>query len=563
MTITHSVSIAYSDIFDDYEKIDIKSLLKDVPSKSALEIIGHFSAQIHTREKDSKRQIEFLKIWLGRLPNSVHKKINELIYDMLKQNNVRINFINNITNLLLSEYILNNYNSLERVPNLTPEQELNLFKAYLWCSQQWTVKQESKENQEKITLDELAALFIRIQFPYQELLEFKDFRMQFIKATFFFKFCESNEVFKEYLKIFYAEHKVSSWEEYLTLLLNIYIRKFEELRTSSITKINDDHKSVQEFVRQYCVNPVGFKMSDDFLSLREKPVYEIENNNFLFLNLNLIVDKIFQGVQFALSKALIKNGAKYKGVPIERFDHFKSIYGEELSEKGLFYSIMKYTFEKNDYVKIDGNTLKATLKNGEPDFYIRDKNKVYLFEYKDVIINAQTKHSYDFNVIHSELLKKFVTNEHGDAKGISQLVNSIVKIRQGDFNGLDNIDKDNVIIYPIVVFTDFVLNIVGVNYLLNKEMRKLMATKKIDSHNVKNLILIDLDILVKFQDLFRSKYLKINNCLNEYIEHTTIKTPEIKKLSTFNMFIHDKTANLKDYTPKLLFTEASKLLNKD
>ncbi|NOS90298.1 MAG: hypothetical protein HOP30_00095 [Cyclobacteriaceae bacterium] len=562
MKITAYVSIAYSNIFDDYDKIEIKTLLNNIPSKSALEVVGHFSAQIHSKERDSRRQIEFLKIWLARLPNSVHKRINELILKLAKESNVRINFINNITNCLLSEHILANHNSLDRVSNLTPEQELDLFKAYLWCSQQWTDKLKSKENRERSTLDQRAAFLIRMQFPYQELVEFKDFRMQFIKATFFFKFCESNEVFAEYLKIFYSEHKVNSWEEYLTFLLNIYIRKFEELKTSSITKINDDHKLVQEFVRQYCVDVADFKMSDDFLSLREKPVYEIENNSFLFLNLNLIVDKIFQGVQFALSKALIKNGARYKGVLIQRFDHFKSIYGEELSEKGLFYSIMESTFEKNDYIKIDGNTLKRTLKDGEPDFYIRDKNKIYLFEYKDVIINAQTKHSYDFKVIYTELLKKFVANRDGDAKGVTQLVNSIKKIQNGEFNAVDEIDKDNVIIYPIIIFTDYTLNIAGVNYLLNKEMRKIIANRKIDSRNVKNLVLIDIDILVKFQDLFRSKYLKINNCLNEYIEYTTIRTPEIKQLGTFNMFIHDKTSKLKDYTPSLLFTEASKLLSK-
>lgn len=560
MKVTNSISIVYSDIFDDYESIDVISLVKDIPSKNALEIIGHFSAQIHTTEKDSKRQVEFLNIWLGRLPAIVHQKIEEFIYEIASKTNVTFNFINNITNLLLSEYILANHNSLNRVSNLTPNQELNLFKAYLWCSEQWTTKQESKEKLNKIGVDDLAGLLIRIQFPHQELLEFKDFRTQFLKATFFFKFCESNETFKEYLKIFYAEHKVSSWEEYLSLLLSIYIRKFEELRTSSITKIDDDHKSVQEFVRQFCVDVNDFKMSADFLSLREKPVYEIERNDFLLLNLNFLVDKLFQGVQFSFSKALVKNGASYKGIKITRFDHFKSIYGEELSEKGLFYSIMRFVFEKNDYLKIDGLTLKLSLKDGEADFYIRDKNKIYLFEYKDVIINALTKHSYDFNLIHAELLKKFVSNEDGAAKGVSQLVNSIEKIGHGAFDCIDKFDKESVVIYPIIIFTDFTLNIPGVNYLLNKEMRKLLKNKNMDNINIKNLVLLDLDVLVKYQDLFRSKFLKINNCLNGYIDYTTITTTDTNRLTPLNVFIRNKTLSCNDYTPKLLFTEVAKLL---
>jgi calcineurin-like phosphoesterase family protein len=74
MKIITVISLTYKDIFDDYESVDIKNILETIPSKSALEIIGHFSAQIHTKERDNDRQIEFIKIWLGRLPMAVHKK---------------------------------------------------------------------------------------------------------------------------------------------------------------------------------------------------------------------------------------------------------------------------------------------------------------------------------------------------------------------------------------------------------------------------------------------------------------------------------------------------------
>lgn len=557
--ITHQVSIAYKEIFDDYETVDIRTLLQGIPSRSALEIIAHCSAQIHTEERDDSRQVALLQLWVGRLPTEVHARLNNFVSRMRAESNVRFNFINNISNLLLCEYIIENHNSLTAVSNLTPEQELDLFKAYLWCSQQWTDEQLSKEKLEITNEEQLARFLICLQFPYQELLEFKDFRMQFIKATFFFKFCEQNPTFKEYLDIFCREHNVRSWREYLLHILSIYIRKFEELHTPSRLKVGDEHKAVQDFLRYFSIDPNNFKRSKDFLGLREKPVYEIEENDFLFLNLNLLVDKLFQGVQFALFKALQKNGATYKGKPIVKFDHFKSIYGEELSEKGLFYSIVKYAFEKNDYVKLDGQTLKAKLKDGEPDFYMREKGKIYLIEYKDVIINASVKHSYDFDTIWAELSKKFVSNENNSAKGIKQLVNTIEGIYHDKFTMIDKFKKDEAIIYPILIFTDFVLNIAGVNYLLNREMRRLLNQRGIPDANVKNLVLIDLDELVKFQDLFRSKDLKLNNCLNEFIE-TVAKPPLDNRISTFTTFIHHKTKDFKDYTPKMLFKEAEELL---
>lgn len=560
--IRHQVSITYKEIFDDYDTVDIKALLRDVPSANALEIIAHCSAQIHTRERDDSRQVALLQLWAGRLPAETRTRLNSFMAEIRAKSNAHVNFINHVSNLLLCEHVIENHNTLPAVSNLTPGQELSLFKAYLWCSQQWTDEQIAS-NQTAITNEiELAQFLIRLQFPYQELMEFKDFRVQFIKATFFFRFCEQNPVFKAYLDIFCREHSVPSWREYLVHVLSIYVRKFEELRTPSRLEVGHEHEAVQDFLRFLSIDVNDFKLSKDFLGLREKPIYEIENNEFLFLNLNLLVDKLFQGVQFALFKALQKNGATYKGKPITKFDHFKSIYGEELSEKGLFYSIVRYAFEKNDYVKLDGQSLKAKLKDGEPDFYLRDNGKIYLIEYKDVIISAPVKHSYNFDTIWAELVKKFISNESNSAKGITQLVNTIESIQQGKFAAIDTFNKDEVIIYPILVFTDFVLNVSGVNYLLNLEMRRLLKERNIPDNNVKNLVLIDLDELVKFQDLFRSKALKINNCLNEYLE-TIAKPPMSNRLGTFTTFIHDKTKTFKDYTPKMLFTEAEELLKNE
>lgn len=558
--ITHSVSIAYKDIFDDYNNVDIKILLQNVPSKNALEIVAHCAAQIHTKERDNLRQIALLKLWTGRLPSQIHDIINHFLNKTQIATNVQFNFINNVSNLLLCEYIIENHNTLDPVSDLTPKQELDIFKAYLWCSQQWTDEQIPNEPLQIRDEAELAQYFIRLQFPYQELLEFKDFRMQFIKATLFFKFCEQNTTFKNYLNIFCSEHNVDSWRTYLVHILSIYIRKFEELHTPSRLKVGDEHKSVQDFLRYFSVNISDFKKSKDFIALRERPVYEIASDDFLFLNLNLLIDKLFQGVQFALFKALKKHHASYKGKLITKFDHFKSIYGEELSEKGLFYSVVKYAFENNDYNKIDGQTLKTQLNECEPDFYMRDKGKIYLMEYKDVIISAPVKHSYNFSIIWNELTKKYISNERGSPKGVTQLVNSIENIQRGSFRSVDAFDEGSVIIYPIIVFTDFVLNIAGVNYLLNKEMRSRFKEKSIPDGNVKDLVLLDLDDLVKFQDLFRSRKLKLNNCLNEYLE-AKAKPPLINKLKTFTIFIHDKTHRFTDYTPKMLFKEAEELLS--
>lgn len=564
MGLQTSVSIAYKNLFSDFDQVNVIDLIADIPTRNSLEILGYFLAQLHTIERDPTKQIEFLKMWTSRLPNEVHKEIYAFISRVSSQPNTEYNFLNNVSALLLIEHLIENRNELELVKDLTPQQELNLFKAYLYFSQIWTDRHLSVFSGKKVNTEkDLIELLLPVQLPYQEVLEFKDFRLQFLKAVYFFKFCEQNAQFSGYLNIFLKEYNLKTWHIYLVNLLSIYVRKFERLKVPSVINVPDEFPDVIGFLETLCIEPNEFKKSDDFLSLRNKPVYRLSKNDFVFLNLNFLVDKIYQGIQFDLAKILVENSATYNGKIIKSPVAFMSIFGDEFSESGLFYSVMDYVFEKSNYVKFNGQTMKGILGDGEPDYYIRDKAKVYIFEFKNIYLNAQTKHSYDYTTIEGEIFKKLVVNEKGDAKGVTQLVNTIEKIRNDEFKKFDNYDFNSVRIYPIIVYVDFSFNIAGINYVLNKEFRKQLVDRNILRTNcVKDLVLIDLDSFIKFQDLFRNKSLKINNCLNEYYEYVRSPQDVFNRVSTFNMFIHDKTREMKYDTPQMLFEEVMKIIPK-
>lgn len=565
MTFQISVSIGYKDIFDDYEAVEINELLRNIPTKNSLIIIGYFLAQLHTIERDPTKQIEFLKMWLGRLPVEVHERINDLIGRISANLNTDYNFLNNISGLILIEKLIENANELPLASDLTPEQELNLFKAYLYCSQEWIDKQLPGFKIPAVKSEEdLIKILLPTQLPFQEILEFKDFRLKLIKAIYFFKFCESDPQFQVYLGIFLKEYNLDSWHKYLMNLLSLYVRKFERLKTPSVINVSDDFPDVIAFLTDLSIDPKTFKRSDDFLRLREKPVYRISTNDFVFLNLNFLVDKLYQGIQFDFARVLVKHAATFKGKEIKKTVDFMSIFGNEFSETGLFYSVMDYAFEKSGYVKFSGEKIKEIITDGEPDYYIRDKAKVYLFEFKNIFLGAGIKHSNNYEQIESEIFKKLVTNQHKSAKGVTQLVNVIEKIRSNEFVKFDKYNFDNTIIYPVIVYVDFSFNLGGTNFILNKEFRRQLSEKAIkDTHKIKNLTLIDLDTFIKFQDLFRNKTLKLNNCLNEYFEYVRNPRDIFNRISTFNMFIHNKTSKLKYDSPKMLMDEVIKMLPSD
>lgn len=559
-----AVTVAYNDIFDDYAATDIVELLNDIPSRSALEIVCHFFGQMHTQERNHKFQIEYVKVWLGRLPVEVQQKIVGFIK---KTSGPRkeFNFINNFSALLLIERILENYNESEPVENLTPKQELNLFKAYLWCSQEWIDKQSGAFNGKKVkTTEDFIELIFPVQAPQVELIEFKDFRLQFIKAIYFFRFCEKDELFSEYLSIFLKEHKLENWQDYLKHLISAYLRNLNPPNIPTLLDVDPKYSEFKNWLANFCVDTTNFKGSDDFTGLRNKPVLRYNENKFLFLNLNFFIDKLYQGIQFDFANALRKAKATYKGNVIKNFPDFKQIYGEIYSEHGLFYEVIDYVFAtQKKYLKISGETLKKTIEDGEPDYYIRDKSKVYLFEYKDVLINADAKHSYDYEKVKAEIFKKLVENQGGKAKGVTQLVNSIEEIANGEYNKIDDYDFSKAIIYPIIVYTDPTFDMPGINYLLQKEFIRQLKNKGLNSKlTINKLTLIDLDSLIKFQDLFREKKLALNCVLNGFYEYTRPNNV-FRQASTFNQYIHNVTLKWDYNSPKMLMEEAIKLVGED
>ncbi|PNW28737.1 hypothetical protein [Formosa algae] len=559
----YSVSITYKDLFDDYSTVDVNALLADIPTKNSVQLIGYFLAQIHLEKLDEKLQVELIEFWSQRLPADLKSRIQEFTIQTVKDKKTEFTFISNLSGLIFMETILENYNELEPLDDLTPEQELNFFKAYLISTQTWIDKQG------KILFDikpfendmDFVKTFLPSHIAIDEFHTVKDFRTQFIKAKHFFQFCETDEEFKVYLDIFLKEYGLDSWATYLKNILSLYIRKFERLKTPSVIIIESEHQEQINFLAQLSIEIEGFSKSDDFLQLREKPIYRLNETDFVFLNLNFFVDKIYQGIQFDFARVLVDNSATFKGKKIKTRVQFLSIFGDEFSETGLFYNIMQECFEKSKYNIFNGNQIKEIITDGEPDYYIRDKAKIYLFEFKNVFLGGKIKHALDYEKIKGGIYEKLVENKSGSPKGIKQLTAVIEKIREKEFNKFDDYNFDETIIYPVIVFTDYSFNTAGVNYMLNEEFREFLESQSVELRTkIKNLIIIDLDDFIKYQDLFRDKKIKLNNLFNGYLEFIKGYRKLPNKFTPYQIYIENRTNKIKSNLSRNTIDEIATLL---
>lgn len=128
--------------------------------------------------------------------------------------------------------------------------------------------------------------------------------------------------------------------------------------------------------------------SKSFNLIRKYPVLKTNGNTYSILNMNFFVDKMFQGFLFDLASVNNSNGLK-------NYPQLKSNIGEKFTEHHLFYSAIKGCFGKQFEVMLPGEKIKESIKQGEPDFYARKGNRVFIFEFKDITIKAEVKSSGD------------------------------------------------------------------------------------------------------------------------------------------------------------------------
>lgn len=133
------------------------------------------------------------------------------------------------------------------------------------------------------------------------------------------------------------------------------------------------------------------------------------------------------------------------------------------------------------------------------------------------------------------LIERFeLTGQHTDdqpqSKTVNQLKKSIKDILSSKYQqkGVDTFDPDSIIIYPIFVFTDVVMEADGVNYFLKGRLNSLIENNNLPKNRIKDLVLINLDTFILYQDLFRKSQINLADCINSYLTYVAQGDPANK-----------------------------------
>lgn len=530
--------ITYSCVFPA-GKDNLMDILKIIPSKSSIAWLSYllFKKGLMT---SNQSELDFFIPLLFKMNAKLQREITDYLQYITDELENYV-FLDKASLLILIEYILENHNENNEDILESKDDFSNLFIAYLICCDE-RIHYSTKDLASIKDADSQVLHHLPVQLKINDVIYPKDYRVEFIRFYCFMIFCEQDVEFKGYLKVFLKENQIEKWEDYLHFVLHIYLRNTtNEEGASNLMKIVPVRSYQKKLLHTMSIDINSFKRTADFTGLRSKPIYCHGNNLYSIIFSNFFIDKMFQSFLFDLASTLKEKGMN----KIKNYPQFKQLVGERFTEKYLFYEIIGGCFSKTYKKLISGDELRKKIGDGEPDFYIRKGKNIFLFEFKDVMLNAKIKHCGNLEEIQREFLQSFELktieksgkNQKHKDKGITQLLNVIENYLTTIFQNLDRFEiTDRFNVYPIIVYQDPCFDIEGFRYLLNDRFEKLKQSRIISEDCfVKEFVMIPLEILIKLEDYFADGILQLDILIDNYI--VECKKSEQNKLLPFNKYI--------------------------
>jgi hypothetical protein len=570
--------VEYSAVFEEEPK-DLNTYLTGI-SRSTLLNAATFFLGFSNRKSKFEEYKDFLGMFFCQenyqLANEIYFKLNAL----RQKHQAELVIISPQASLQIFEFCFD-YLTDEDTQE-TAEAERNIFKAILLTNEQNTELQKVSSESTKDIQQELrfAALSLSQSFAYSDIVNYEISEVlttQVIKSVYLFEFLESNPQTKTLLQEFLNYFNCNEWRDFLKQLLTLtfsVINAENEAHIDIHVENNEHFQRSCDFIEKLIVLDTEVINDYDFKKIRSKPFYKISDGIYRIIFGLFVIELIHKGVYFKLSEInnTLGQDEKVKG-------NFRSFYCDEFSEKFLLYKTLNSIY-RNKYKELSGAEIKQLGTDAEPDYYIRKGNTLFLFESKDILINASIKSTYDFAKYEIEFQKKlYFENKNGktDNKAVLQLTKNIERVLTKQFSFDTSYKEHSVYTYPIIILHDHQFNVAGLNVLVNHwfniELEKLKV-KGLFIDKVKPITIIDIDTFIFHQDIFRDRTIKLETVLDEYFKFVTFDSKRkyrdeehakeyVKRtVVPFSIFLSNYVAEKKvRRVPKTLMEKGIKLFN--
>ena len=537
MILKYARGISYSQLYKN-EKDNVANLISGLPTCESvmwLSFLVHqkISLDIDHTEFDILASLIFQ--FNAELQHKILGFLGGKVYPTDQFFDIQA-LLNSITSLLKC-------NNQER-RDLTKDDKTRLFKAYLIACDECLVNEVKIRQDGLYTADDMLKYYMPFELSKNTVLGIKDPLIEFVKSKLFLiDFASSDRLFSSYIDTYISEKGYGSVFNYMSNLFSLSTKLILNKDRTNIVKIESGHSvSMCSFLDKFCVN-VPQCLKDIFI--QEKPLYKVDENTYCFLYIKFFVDKFFHSLLFDIAKVIAEKGM-INTEKVPAYVQLKQMVGQKFTEHYLFYKVINRILADRRYEKKTGQEM-AKDSDGLPDFYARKAQRIFLFEFKDIQLNRKVLSSENYETIIKSIENELVESEKGRPKGVTQLVNAIDKhfekiVGNGKL-------KENLQVYPILVYSDSNLDIEGFNYYLNNRFFEILKKRNIRTDIiVKDLVMVNINTLIMFEKAFADKKIKLDVLINDFISYKGSK--EQYGVVPFNKYLFQK-AKSKGYFYKI------------
>ncbi|WP_347924733.1 hypothetical protein [Pontimicrobium sp. SW4] len=538
-------SPTYSDVFNESEP-DIDLLLKDLPSKMVITILGYINSELYL-SSDNKIQIKIFEKLTRRFDSKTKILISNNIRKLVKED-LEINFFSVKINLEFMHHVLIHYVD-GKYSDSTPINELNFFKSYLIITKKINEKYKPKDLSESPDKHKFFREYLWPVIVDQiDINQTESPVVGLVKGLNLLNYFSQSE-YSNNLEIFLTENKEPDIWNYIVKLLNLLQNSWNKLDSEIPPFLIEEDNLFHPLFDTFILDENEYKKiyssdSNHYSGLKNKPL--IKNKKKLIIsNWGFISNKLYEGLIFDFyNKSAIKNHPKF-----EKFVDYKNLIAQEVTEKRLFKKLLsKYLKNKNSVLEFDDNK-----EQGFPDAYFRNGKHVFLFEIKDAYFANTAIKSYSYKKIKEEIDKKY----NSKRKGTGQIIKHLKKLRDKPFEDKSyseiRIKPKNLVIYPIIIFTSHVFESPGFNKYLIKEFENKLMNENLQNSfgQIKNLTFMNISFLIN--NLSNRDKFTFKEVIDFY--HNRIKAIEKKdkKLNSLDL-LHESNNNF-EYFSKIFFTK--------
>lgn len=551
--MTRQLLVEFDDLFSGPTP-PVTACLTDVSRLDGLQGVSHLLGYLSQTPAHARDYVTDMQQIFGPSSDAFAGQIYELTQALADHVGTKLNFLHPKTALQLFGHCFGM--TAGPIKQTDAELERSMFTACLVLNAAYIKEQYQAMNAARQLLPHqpLAAAALAGTFSDFELVNHRLPHiaiLQIIKSVRLFEFLEAESRFAPLLRAFLQRFNCKTWQSFFNQLSGI-IKPVTETATPGRIAVEvppgPDHDEACEFLRHFTL-PDGQPLDmADFTSLRSTPLCEESSGTFVLEYPVLVLETLHKGLYFQFNLA---NRTLPKG---EREPDWRSVYCDLFSEQYLMYMLLDATFRSRGLALsgkaiFDGWQLKG---QSEPDYYFRHDNRAVLFESKDVLVNKAAKAGHDFATYLDEVKMKFYEDEDQHPKAARQLANNVARLLRKLLPFDVDFDPAELVIYPVLVIHDRLYNQPGLNVVVNdwfqEELAKL-AQQGLPVHNVRPLIIIDIDTLLAYHEDFRDGRLVFEDVLDEYVAY--LRAPAWAGISE----VEDEQRQMQSVHPFALFLE--------